>query len=46
MGDFNFPDVNWEYYTADTNMSRRFLKHLVDNFLIQVLRRMTREGAS
>ncbi|GAB0207654.1 hypothetical protein GRJ2_003231100 [Grus japonensis] len=36
MGDFNFPDVNWEHHTADTNKSRKFLKHVEDNFLVQV----------
>ncbi|KAJ7415597.1 hypothetical protein BTVI_37847 [Pitangus sulphuratus] len=35
MGDFNVPDVNWDYRTTDTNRSRKFLKHLEDNFLIQ-----------
>jgi len=32
------PDVNWEYHAADTNRSRRILKHLDDNFLVYVLR--------
>ena len=31
MDDFNFPAVNWEYHTADTNGSRKFLKHAEDN---------------
>lgn len=50
-GDFNLPDVNCEYYTADKkhhtedrNRSRRFLEHLVDNVLVQVLKETTRKG--
>lgn len=46
MGDFNLPEVNWEYHTADTNSSRRFLQHLDGNFLVQVLREPTRKCAS
>ena len=45
MGDFNLPDVNWECHTADTSKSRRFMKHLDDNFLVQVLTEPTRKGA-
>ena len=45
MGDFNLPHVNWEYHTAGTNRSRRFLNHLDDNFLVQVLKELTRKGA-
>lgn len=45
MDDFNFPDVIWEYNTADLNKSRRLLKHLDDNFLVQVLREPTRQVA-
>lgn len=36
--------VNWEYHTADANRYRRFLKHIGDNFLVQVLRELTRKG--
>ena len=43
--DFNLPDVNWEYHTINTSRFRRFLKHLDDNFLGQVLREPTRKGA-
>lgn len=39
MGDLAFPDVNWEYHTADTNGSRKFLKHIEDNLLMHVLRK-------
>ncbi|GAB0202528.1 mitochondrial enolase superfamily member 1 [Grus japonensis] len=45
MGDFNLPDINWEHHTADTSRSRSFLKHLDDNFLVQVLKEPTRKGA-
>lgn len=45
MGDFNFQVVTWEYHTADLNKSRRFLKHLDDNVLVQVLREPTRQVA-
>lgn len=38
QGDFDLADVNWEYHTASTNRSKRSLKHLVDNFFVQVLR--------
>lgn len=37
------PDVNWEYHAADTNRSRRILKHLDDNFLVRVLRELVRK---
>ena len=45
MGDFNFPDVNWKHHTVDTNRCRKFLKHVEDDFLMQVLRELTRKGA-
>ena len=45
MGDFNLPDMNWEYHTEDTNRSRKFLRHVEDNFLVQVLKEPTRKGA-
>ncbi|KAK4807054.1 hypothetical protein QYF61_018395 [Mycteria americana] len=35
-GDFNFPDVKWDYHTADKNRSRKFLKHVENNFLVQI----------
>ncbi|KAM9591477.1 uncharacterized protein ACIBXB_006274 [Morphnus guianensis] len=37
--------INWEYHTVDTNRSRKFLKHIEDNLLVQVLRELTRKGA-
>ena len=36
LGDFNLPDVNWEYHTAGTSRSRRFLNHLDDTFVVKV----------
>lgn len=42
-GDFNLPDVHWEYHTADRNRYRRFLKYL-DNFMILVLREPIRQS--
>jgi len=44
MGHFSFPDFNWDYHTTDMNKSRKFLKHVEDNFLIQVLRELTRKS--
>ena len=32
--DCNFADINWEYHTADTNRSRKFLEHVEENFLV------------
>lgn len=45
MGDFNLPDVNWDHHTANTSKSRRFIKHLNNKFLVQVLREPTKKGA-
>lgn len=44
LGEINLPGMTWEYHTADISRLRRFLKHLVDNFLVQLLREITREG--
>lgn len=43
MGDFNFPDINWENHTVDTKKSRKFLEHVEDNFWVQVLKELTKE---
>lgn len=40
VGDFNLPSVNWDHYKASKNRFRRFLKHLDDNFMVQVLREL------
>ena len=45
MGDFNFPDISWEYHTAVMSRSWKFLKFVGDNFLSQVLSEPTREDA-
>lgn len=45
MCGLNFPGINWEYHTARTNRSRQLLKDIEGNFLVQVLRETTREGA-
>lgn len=33
MGDFKFPDINWDYHTA---VSGKFPKHVEDDFMSQV----------
>ncbi|PKU40950.1 hypothetical protein llap_8736 [Limosa lapponica baueri] len=54
MGDFNphllyaqtvYLDVYWAYNTAEREQSRRFLECVEDNFLTQLVREPTREGA-
>lgn len=45
MGDFSSPDTSWEYHTASTKRSRKFLKHIEVNLLVQVLRELTKKGA-
>ncbi|KAK4806238.1 LOW QUALITY PROTEIN: hypothetical protein QYF61_013382 [Mycteria americana] len=45
VGDFNLPDVCWKYNTAEGKQSRRFLECVADNFLTQLVREPTREGA-
>ena len=42
VGDFNFPDICWNYNTADREQSRRFLECVGDNFLTQLVREPTR----
>ena len=37
MGDFNFPDICWEYNIAKKKQSRRFLECMEDNFLMQII---------
>ncbi|KAK4821080.1 hypothetical protein QYF61_012422 [Mycteria americana] len=46
MGGFNLPDVCWKYNTAERKQSRRFLEHVEDNFLTQLVSEPTREGTS
>ncbi|KAK4825246.1 hypothetical protein QYF61_025645, partial [Mycteria americana] len=45
VGDFNLLDVCWKYNTAERKQSRRFLECVADNFLTQLVREPTREGA-
>ena len=45
MGDFNFPDICWEYNLAQKKQSRRFLECMEDNFLMQMIREPTRGAA-
>ncbi|KAK4828105.1 hypothetical protein QYF61_023467 [Mycteria americana] len=45
VGDFNLPDVCWKYNTAERKQSRRFLEHVADNFLTQLVSEPAREGA-
>ncbi|PKU32319.1 adaptin ear-binding coat-associated protein 1 [Limosa lapponica baueri] len=45
VGDFNLPDINWAHNTAEREQSRRFLECVEDNFLTQLVRELTREGA-
>lgn len=40
---FNFPGINWEYHTAASSKSEKFLKHVEDNFLSQALTKTTRK---
>lgn len=44
MSDFRFSGINWKHHTADGNRSRKFLKHVEDNFLEQILRKRARTG--
>lgn len=39
---FDFPDVCWEY-AAEREQSQRFLEHVEDNFLAQMVKKSTRE---
>ena len=45
MGDFNLPVVCWKCNTAERKQSRRFLECVEDNFLTQLVREPTKEGA-
>ena len=38
VGDFNFPDICWNYNAAGREQSRRFLKCVGGNFLTQLMR--------
>ena len=45
MGDFNFPNICWEYNLAQKKQSRRFLECMEDNCLMQMIREPTRGAA-
>ncbi|PKU31806.1 dtw domain-containing protein 2 [Limosa lapponica baueri] len=40
MGDFNHPDMCWRDNTAGHKKSRKFLEHVDDNFLLQLVEPM------
>ncbi|TRZ26643.1 hypothetical protein HGM15179_000414 [Zosterops borbonicus] len=44
VGDFNLPDICWELNTAEKRQSRKFLEHMEDNFLLQLVGEPTRGG--
>ena len=44
MGDFNFPDIRWEYSLAQKKQSRTFLECMKDN-LMQLVREPMRGAA-
>ncbi|PKU34200.1 hypothetical protein llap_15501 [Limosa lapponica baueri] len=46
VGDFNLPDICWEYNTAESRQARRFLECMEDNFLTQLVGEPIRGGAS
>lgn len=37
--------VNWEHHTAGINRSARLVKHMDDNFMVQILRQLTKKDA-
>lgn len=43
--DFSFPGVCCKYSAAEKKQSRKFLEHVEDNFLMQKVRELAREGA-
>ena len=45
IGGFNLPDTNLEYCTTLTNKSGKFLKHVENNFVLQVVSVPTRKLA-
>ena len=42
VGDFNFPDINWDNYTASKVLSQQFLDTIDDNGLTQTVHQPTR----
>lgn len=45
MGDFNLPDISWEYHAVVIFVSWKFLMFVGDNFSSQVLTETTRKDA-
>lgn len=45
LGDLSFPDMCWEYHTATTRKSEKFLKDSENNFQSQVLSEPAGKGA-
>jgi len=45
MGNFNFPDTHCKYNIAQMKQPRRFLEHMEDKFLAQLVKEPTRRGA-
>lgn len=45
MGTCNLADVFWKYSIADRNQPRRFMEFVVDNFLKQLVSKLTSGGA-
>ena len=45
MGDYNYPDINWDTLQATSSISSRFLNVVNDNFLTQHIDRATRESS-
>ncbi|CAJ0968323.1 unnamed protein product [Ranitomeya imitator] len=45
MGDFNYPDINWETETCETHKGSRFLLITKKNYLSQLVQNPTRGAA-
>ncbi|KAJ7410479.1 hypothetical protein WISP_108312 [Willisornis vidua] len=45
MGDFNLPEISWEYHRDGTTWARRLKKTLDDNLMKQILREPTQMDA-
>ncbi|CAJ0940289.1 unnamed protein product, partial [Ranitomeya imitator] len=45
MGDFNYPDINWESETCETHKGNRFLLITKKNYLSQLVQNPTRGAA-
>lgn len=44
LEEFGFPDVCWEYNSAEKKQSRRFLEYVKGNLLMQEVREPTKGG--